>query len=240
MTTIDEIYQKTKLDCIYLCGGKGVRANLGHPKQYYLLGGKPLFIHGLEILRQCKDVGNIIIPTEDEAKIIKLCNQYYIDNIITVKAGDTRQESVYNALTDTITEYALIAEGVRPFINKEFVERIINTEAQFVVPISKSMASVITKDCKSINRELVGEVQLPQKYKCDLLKLCHAKAREINENNYTDDADLIINIYPTLNKMSGFYHKIIDGIEENIKLTTPLDIVISEAIYKKLNGEVDE
>jgi 2-C-methyl-D-erythritol 4-phosphate cytidylyltransferase len=222
------------IDVIYLAGGKGIRAGLGYPKQFARIGGKPIIIYGLETLNKIDEIGNIIIPCEaDYVKhIIKFAKTYNITkNIIPVLPGETRQKSVYNCLEYINTEYVLICEAVRPFITVEFVTDIINMKikSNFVVPISQPTSTVICSWGQIIDRDLVGEVQMPQKYKTELLKNCHLKVFGTNIL-YTDDAALVVaNSKETPN--------VITGLEQNIKITTPLDLHIAEAILKYKAGD---
>jgi 2-C-methyl-D-erythritol 4-phosphate cytidylyltransferase len=211
------------IDVIYLSAGKGNRAKLGYPKQYARLGGKPIMIHGLEILQRM-DIINKIIITVSESEMVKtteLVMQYGIDKATIIFGGNTRQESTKYALDWITTEDVLIMEAVRPFITADFILKIIEMNNDFITPIRKSISTVITFDGNWLDRRFVGEVQMPQKYKTELLCQAHTQATHLN---YTDDAALIIDtlrLIPT----------IIDGLEENIKITTPLDLQIAEAIY---------
>lgn len=221
------------IDLIYLAGGQGKRAKLGYPKQFTRLGGKPIMIHGLEIFQQIEEINNIILVypaniSEDEVKAIIL--PYFAPNFLgrvkLTPGGLTRQESVFNGLKSIATPYVLIAEAVRPFITVDFVKKIINTDFDCVIPISASVSSVIAcegKSAYSIPREQVGEVQLPQKFKTDILRKAHI---EVPTNDYSDDSVMLLKMVKELPML------LVDGLEQNIKITTPLDLIIAEAIYK--------
>lgn len=223
------------IDVIYLCAGVGKRANLGYPKQFLSLHGKPLLIHGLETLRRIKEIGEIIIPCpeEDRQKILKACFNYNIDHVIVCQGGDTRQDSSYLGLSEVVTEEVLICEAVRPFMSLNLIKKVLDCENEFVVPISQMYASVIDCCGNSFDRNTIGPVQMPQKYNTQLLNHGHVKARVNEKFDYTDDAALIINEL-------GLIPKIVKGEDVNIKITTPLDVYIAEAIYKYLQGEKQE
>lgn len=219
------------IDVIYLAAGQGKRAGLGYPKQFARLGGKPILIHGLEVLQGMDEIGKIIVtcPAESPAHlggvggVIASYISLPLDELLFVPGGETRQESVKKALARVQTEYVLVAEAVRPFITAEFVRQVINTPGEFVVPRRSAVSTVIESEWfQVIPRENVGEVQTPQKYLTALLRAAHAETDMVNAS---DDAALVLgtmkNIQPTL----------IPGLEENIKITTPLDLVIAEAIY---------
>ena len=220
------------IDVIYLAAGQGKRAGLGYPKQYARLGGKPIMVHGLELLQAVDEVSSIIIAdppaqVEETAKIIAS----YINGrkLIMTSGGPNRQQSVANALRLVTTEYVLVTEAVRPFITAELIRTVINTDGDFVTPWIRPLSTVVTRQGKYLSRDEVGQVQMPQKYNTELLKTAHDCTYL---NSATDDAALVIQtleIEPVL----------VSGIEENIKITTPLDLVIAEAIYQNrlLRGE---
>lgn len=219
------------IDCIYLMGGIGERAKLGFPKQFQRLGGKPIFIHGLELLNDIPEIKNIIIVTCDIAKTQNIITQYGITkNLLYVGNGETRQESVYNAFESVETEYILISEGVRPFITRNLYKKIIDDSSENITPIRKSIASVIDCFGNSYNREDIGEVQMPQKFNFENLKVSHEMAKNLKINDSTDDIDLLYRV----NNRNSYDIKVIEGEEINIKITSPLDLIIAEAINEKI------
>lgn len=237
------------MDLIYLCGGIGKRAKLGYPKQFVLLGGKPIFLHGLEKFCNMKEVKNIIIPSSDIAKTISYMLSYgnfksinktdYFNGkkVVLIENGNSRQASVRKALEYVNSEFVLIGEGVRPFISYNLINNVINKREKFVTPVANLKATPIIKPNGFCNdRDKVFEVQLPQKFNVVELINAYNKIDALGDDNYgdfTDDCQLV-------NYMTGAGITIIDGIEENIKITTPLDIEIAKAIYKYLNGGMNE
>lgn len=226
----------SKIDVIYLMAGTGKRAELGYPKQFYRLGGKPIFIHALEKLVEIKSVLTIFIVCQTSMinEIQENLKKYGLEKnkvFHLIEGGQTRQESVYNALQYIITDNVLIAEGVRPFVTKELIIHTITTSGN-VVPIDKSYASVYTNKDILLDRNSTGTVQLPQKFDTYKLKEAHKLANK-ELRFYNDDSDLLKDILNPVIKV--FY-----GPQENIKVTTPFDLVIAEAIYKNLFGGNDE
>jgi 2-C-methyl-D-erythritol 4-phosphate cytidylyltransferase len=222
------------IDVIYLTGGKGKRAELGYPKQFARLKGKPIFIYGLETLRKIEDIGTIIIPSDlDNSNVIRFLTEYNIENRYICKAGKTRQESVYNGLEHVKTKNVLICEAVRPFMSINLIKKVIEADGDCVVPIDLSSASVIDILGNSYDRNDFGCVQMPQKY--DNQKLYKIHTGMISQNS-TDDMDLIYKF----EKISGegpFKRKIIfHGERENIKITYPIDLKIAEAILNYKEG----
>lgn len=220
------------IDVIYLAAGKGVRAKLGYPKQYARLGGKAIMIHGLDVLQSMAEIGNIIIPTLDRLATEDLIKNFiYGDKLITFTPGGiTRQESAKAGLKEVTTEAVLICEAVRPFITPEFVRSVIEVDAPFVTPWINPKSTVIDTDGIYYDRDMIGEVQMPQKYETRLLRQAHNLAFN---NDYTDDAALVID-------MTEVTPVIVPGLEENIKITTPLDLKLAEAIYHYRTGGKNE
>jgi len=134
-----------------------------------------------------------------------------------------RQTSTENCLDSVKSENVLITEAVRPFITKELVRSVINTPGRVVTPWITGNASTLTDYGRFLPRERVGQVQMPQKFELCLLKEAYRKLDK-DDRMFTDDTQLvwaIMGVFPTL----------ISGIEQNIKITTPLDLDISDAIY---------
>ena len=218
------------IDVIYLAAGQGKRAKLGYPKQFARLGGKPIMIHGLEILQKIPEVSQIIVvrpmitgESLQDWRVEEVVLEYGINKAVFVEGGRTRQESVRRGLEMVATDYVLIAEAVRPFITEDFVKRIIQLPGNCVTPWMSSISTVLSAAGEPMDRERIGEVQMPQKYFTNILTAAHYKAEAAN-NTYTDDMALVIKeikVRPIL----------MAGLEENIKITTPLDLVIAEAIY---------
>jgi 2-C-methyl-D-erythritol 4-phosphate cytidylyltransferase len=120
------------IDVIYLAAGQGKRAGLGYPKQFARLGGKPIMIHGLEVLQKIPEVSQIIVvrpmitvESLQDWRVEEVVLEYGINKAVFVEGGRTRQESVRRGLEMVATDYVLIAEAVRPFITEDFVKRII-------------------------------------------------------------------------------------------------------------------
>lgn len=230
-----------RIDVVYLNGGTGQRAKLGYPKQYANLAGKPILIYGLEVLQRIGEIDKIIIPTEPKemGRVLKLCKDYNINKSIICDNGNTRQLSVKCGLKHVTTEFTLIAESVRPFMSEKLVKKVIETKYDMVIPIDKSIATVINFTGVTYEREIVGMVQMPQKFRSQLLIQIHAHMFEQGLVNFSDDAEMFYR-YKYFQNDFNVYSKIFHGEEGNIKITTPLDLKIAEAIYKSKMGAGDE
>ena len=212
------------MDVILLAAGIGKRAKLEYPKQLLKLGEKPLLIHTIELLESALEINQFIvsvIPGEKEL-FENIISTYGYDHCICVEGGNSRQESVYNALSLCTSDRVLIHEAVRPFASKELIGRLILASGQAVIPCVSETSTVFYKD-EYLDRNNVQCVQLPQIFDTLSLKKAHESAIG---KNYTDDSSLLF-------YESGILPTIIDGLEENIKITTPIDRKIAEVIYNE-------
>ncbi len=218
------------MDAILLSAGIGTRTKLNYPKQFMRLGGKPLFIHCLEILRSIDNIDKIIITVISDHidQFEQLINQYQISNVQCIIGGLTRQESVFNALRYCDTRRVLIHEAARPFINKEFVQSLMKNGSIAIVPCVGVTSTIVDTREHFLERNNVKLVQLPQIYKLNLLKEAHFSAMK-NNRVYTDDSSLF-------SGETGIFPTLLDGLDENIKITTPLDVRLAEVIYEEISN----
>lgn len=215
------------MDAIILAGGVGKRAKLNIPKQLMRLGGIPILIRVIKLFSDIDMFKNFIITVPSDIDYYTdLINSYGIKNFQCILGGATRQESVYLALQHINSERVIIHESARPFITKQHILDLISINKPSVVPCISIIPTVFHKDGKFINRDELLNVQLPQVFDTNLLLLAHQKAIG---KNYSDDSSLLfceLGIMPT----------IIDGLEENFKITTPLDCKLAEVLYEEVSS----
>jgi 2-C-methyl-D-erythritol 4-phosphate cytidylyltransferase len=214
------------INCIILAGGIGKRAKLNVPKFFMRLGGKPLIIHVIDKFLKIKQIDKIIIPVFPSSinEFNDLIKLYYneVSKIVIIKGGKTRQKSVYKALTYVDSKRVIIHESVRPFVTENHILDLLSIDSDVVIPCIPIVPTITTVDGRYIDRNIVRNVQLPQVFNTEILKKAHEKA--LNKV-YTDDSSLV---YYEL----GMSPTIINGLEENIKITTPLDVKLSEVLYQ--------
>lgn len=214
---------------IILSGGKGRRMDNIVPKQYLLLAGKPIIMHSLERIDNIVEINEIIIVCEKEYEdAVKLMvRQYNIKTpIIFANAGNTRQESVYSGLDKVSNDMVIVHEAARPFVRCEDFYKLINDSAENATlgyPIPYTVVQGQENICGLLDRNLLVNVQLPQKYKTTDLKKAHKIALE-RSLTFTEDAGMLY-------ECTGNKVKIIRGDSVNIKITEPIDMVIGEIIY---------
>jgi 2-C-methyl-D-erythritol 4-phosphate cytidylyltransferase len=201
------------------------------------LGGKPILVHTLTVFEQCsliKEVLLIVSSSDLEYSGTSIVETYKLTKVNKIVVGGAkRQDSVWEGLKALEGQYGLVMvhDGVRPFVSQGIVENAIHETAYYgatvaAVPV-KDTIKIVSKEAEvveTIDRSRVWAVQTPQTFKYDILKMAYEKAYE--DGFYgTDDASLVERL--------GMKVKIIPGSYDNIKITTPSDLVMGEAILKK-------
>jgi len=226
--------KKLKRYAIIVAGGKGVRMGTAVPKQFLLLSGKPLLMHTLEVFYNTdpKIVLILVLPEDQQKYWKELCTQYNF-NIPhqIVNGGVTRFESVSNGLTLTqIDGLVAVHDGVRPFINTEFIQQCYQAAEEFgsAIPVTELTESIRRLDGEtsfSMHRETFRSVQTPQTFRTDLLKKSYNTPYQ---ESFTDDASVV--------EASGFKVNLIKGLMENIKITNTIDLLLAEQMIKSNLG----
>jgi 2-C-methyl-D-erythritol 4-phosphate cytidylyltransferase len=205
-------------------------------KQFIYINNKPVLAHSIEKFQKCKYVDEIIVVAkEDEVDYCRkeIVKRYKFDKVSKiVRGGITRQDSVYNGILalDERTDIVLSHDGARPFVK---VENIIDgIEGAFkhgacVVGVPVKDTIKVVKDDKNIDntpkRDILWAAQTPQCFKKSVIMNGYKKAIEDGFIG-TDDSSLVERL--------GIDVKMIMGSYENIKITTPEDLIIAESILK--------
>jgi len=221
---------------VVVAAGKGARMNHSLPKQYLPLEGKPILAHTLVNLSKISAVDSIVLVVSKDRldwcrqKIIEKFDIKKVDKIVA--GGKTRTESVRKGLNslDENTEIAAIHDGVRPFITQSLFDNIIKYVKQSgaaicAVPLRDTLKTADEQNRVQSTQERKGLwlVQTPQIFKYSLIMKAYKKAEE-GSLQATDDAGIVENLpHPV---------KIVEGSPLNIKITTPEDLVLAEAIYE--------
>ena len=216
--------------------GQGTRMGREGNKLFLPLGGKPILVHTLKALEKC-GVNQIILavhPNEIEWIREEIQNWEIAIPIELVVGGAERQDSVYEALQIVSKEcqLVLVHDGARPFIKPEIVTRLLE-EAKIHPAI---IVAVPAKDTIKIadstgqvkgtpDRSTLWQIQTPQCFAPSLLKRAYDEAKKSGFRG-TDDASLVEQLGETVWLLKGDY--------QNIKITTPEDLIVAEAF---LNGE---
>jgi 2-C-methyl-D-erythritol 4-phosphate cytidylyltransferase len=237
-----------KVIAIVPSAGLGRRFGSDANKPFQILGGKPLVVWALETLESVEAIEEIIpvLRKEDVERGIEVFRSYNISKTKRVAAGGKeRQDSVYNGLKLIGDKncIVLIHDGVRPFIEKDLIEKVIKELLKggkgglksfdgvvFGVPVKDTIKEAESGIIKStIRRDSLWAIQTPQVF--PYKKISAAYKKSIKEGFYsTDDAALM--------ERYGGKIKVIMGSYSNIKITTPDDLIFAEYLLsKKINFE---
>ncbi len=218
---------------IIVAGGKGLRMGGDLPKQFMPLHGKPVLMHTIERFRSYSDELKIILvlPHEQQDYWRQICQKHnFTVEHTVVDGGQTRFHSSQNgvaAVPDDATGVIGIHDGVRPFVSEETIARCFEAARQFgaalpVLPVTDTLRRVTDDGGYNVQRNDYRTVQTPQTFDAQLLKQAF---KQPYSDNFTDDASVV----------EALGHKVtmVDGNRENIKLTTPFDLVVAEALIRK-------
>ena len=215
---------------IVVAGGKGLRMGSDIPKQFLPIGGKPVLMRTLERFREYSEDLQIILvlPEAQQEYWQELCKKYdFKVEYLLANGGQTRFHSVQNGLAlvpDNAEGVVGIHDGVRPFPSIGVIRncyetaRIANAVIP-VIPVVETVRHLNNDDSMTVPRNEYRLVQTPQTFDIQLLK---AANHQPYNDGFTDDASVV----------ESYGHKItlVEGNRENIKITTPYDITVAEAI----------
>jgi 2-C-methyl-D-erythritol 4-phosphate cytidylyltransferase len=214
---------------IIVAGGSGTRMNSPTPKQFIPIDGKPVLMHTIQRFADfSSDIRLILVlPSSQMKEWIKLCTQYQFNlNVKLVEGGETRFHSVKNGLDaiDNLNSLVAIHDGVRPFIKnsiigESFKQAEIFGSAIACVSLKDSIRYVDINSNRAEDRTKFKLIQTPQTFQSSLIKTAYQTTTLFD---FTDDAGVL--------ESAGNKINLIEGSYENIKITTPEDLVIAEAI----------
>lgn len=211
---------------IIAAGGKGAR--MGRPKQLIKVGGKEILVRTILAFKQVKRVKEIIVVTTPET--FKTVSKK-IKGLKFASAGRERIESVKNGLKEVSDKAKLIAvqDGARPFVKPLDIEACLEVanknKAAVLGVFVKDTIKVVrnNKVVKTLKRAELFAAQTPQCYRADILKKALKKFG--NKIFATDESQLVEKLGVSVTAVIGSY--------ENIKITTPEDLVMAGALCKK-------
>lgn len=232
---------KTRIIAVVLAAGKGSRMHMEIQKQYAALLGRPVITYTLDAFEKSTVDEIILVVGEGETafvqeEIVKPFGYQKVTQIVT--GGKERYESVYNGLcADTKADestYVLIHDGARAFITPAHIEKCIQDVQKYnacvmAVPV-KDTIKIVDEDQYSVStpdRSVMWQMQTPQCFWLTEIRKAYQKMLSQGDTTMTDDA-MVMEQYGTRKV------KMTMGSYENIKLTTPGDFVLGEAILKHM------
>lgn len=215
---------------IIVAGGKGLRMGSDIPKQFLPIGGKPVLMRTLERFREYSADLQIILvlPEAQQDYWRQLCEEYHFDvEYQLANGGQTRFHSVQNGLAlvpDDAEGVVGVHDGVRPFPSIEVIKNCYETARTAkavipVIPVVETVRHLEKEGSVTVPRDEYKLVQTPQTFDIQLLK---AANRQPYNDGFTDDASVV--------ESYGHAITLVEGNRENIKITTPYDLTVAEAL----------
>jgi 2-C-methyl-D-erythritol 4-phosphate cytidylyltransferase len=214
---------------IITAGGIGKRMGGDMPKQFIEIAGKPLLIHTLELFYSTHPSAQLILtlPPDWKQFWIDLLEKYSCSISHTVvNGGQERYHSIKNALSICTGKFVAVHDAVRPLVSKETVKRCFEAVEKYgqvipVIQLKESLRQIFDDTSRSVVRSNFCLVQTPQCFKKEVI----TKAYNIPyHSGITDDASLV--------EEAGYIIHLVEGNEENIKITTQLDLIIAEQLFR--------
>ena len=226
-----------KVRCSVIICAAGSSTRMGQDKLMMPLSNKPVIHWTVETFEKCDKIDEIIIVTRNDllAQLAELCNTNGFSKVSNiVVGGDQRIDSVLAglAVVSSTAEVVAVHDGARPLVTQKIIEEAVKTAEKY----GSAIPAILPKD--TVKEESDGKVhtthdrsklrlvQTPQAFQRNILSaaLTNAKSKELT---VTDDAQAV--------EVLGLPVFFTQGSDENIKLTTPVDILLAQAILDRRN-----
>jgi 2-C-methyl-D-erythritol 4-phosphate cytidylyltransferase len=223
---------------VVVAGGIGQRMGKTLPKQYIEVAGQPILARTLRVFEQTEAVTKVIVVVPSalvQGTKNDIVGRFGFTKVESVVAGgDRRQDSVWNGLQAIRPPCDVVAihDGVRPFVSPQLITKSVMVARHFgaalVAHPVRSTIKVISEDgfvASTPERRMLVAAQTPQTFQYDLILRAFREAIRM-DFRATDDCQVAEN--------SGARVIVIPGTPENIKITTPLDLDLAEAIVRRM------
>jgi 2-C-methyl-D-erythritol 4-phosphate cytidylyltransferase len=225
--------------------GAGRRMGSAVEKQFLPLRGIPILAHTLRVFEQSPEVGGIVLvvaPQQRQALESEVLVPHPCEKLLRViDGGPERQDSVANGIRaiPLDSELVVVHDGVRPLVSVDLLEEVLEAAHHHGAAIAAIPAGDTVKQAENqkvvatLKRETIWLAQTPQAFHANLLRRAYEKAAQ-DRVIVTDDAALVERI--------GAAVHLVRGSPENIKVTTPSDLVVAEAILtqRELSTEMSK
>lgn len=218
---------------IIVAAGQGSRMGGECPKQFLELAGVPIIMRTLMVFEECEDIHEIIVtlPSNETASFLSLAGKHRLQKLAkVVPGGATRSESVLHglqAVRATTAEVVVVHDGVRPFVTRDEITRTISAAQQYdaailVAGITDTIKTVSDDEITgTLNRSLLRRALTPQCFSYSLLRRAYDQV-DVSDPELTDESVIL--------ERMGVKVKIVEGSPRNIKITTPEDLIVAEAL----------
>ena len=228
---------------IIVAAGSSSRMKTNISKQLIELDGIPVIIRTINVFEFLSEIDSVLIVTRkcDIEIIKKLVSEHNIKKVSAViEGGITRQESVFLGLSHLNSgndDIVLIHDGARPFVSADYIKEIISElrsgsskAAAIGVPVKDTIKQTNERGYieNTPDRSKLVSIQTPQGFRYGIIMEAHKKAKELNLS-VTDDCAVI-------EALTSEPVKVITGDYNTIKITTPEDIILGEAIIAKIQN----
>lgn len=236
---------RAKNVAVIFAAGYGERMKYpAKPKQFLESYGKPVLLYTLERFQRHEQIDGIVLTTLKEwtGYCADLAAKYSLDKVAAViPGGDTSQRSILLGLEKAREVFgedaiALVHDGVRPLIDAETIDRCIQSVRQYgsAVTVSPQMETVMIREpdgagYRIVDRDRCRVARAPQCFYLRELLRAHQRALEDGELHFVDSASLM--------ERYGCQLHLVEGPEENIKITTALDFQVFRAIMAARGGQ---
>ena len=226
---------KQGIKAILLIGGTGLRFGSEVPKQFHRLAGKKVYLHTLEAFLDADLFEEIFLvcPAAWKKQVEEDIALYHPAQLTIVPSGETRQESSWNGLQacGMGTRIVVIHDGVRPFVSTSILKENVVKALQYravdtCIPSADTLVRTLDEEQVDTipDRSNYLRGQTPQSFNYSVIYQAHLKAQSAGAHNHSDDCSLVLE--------AGYPVHIVQGSEENIKITTELDLFLAEQILR--------
>lgn len=222
-----------QLDVIILAAGRGMRVGATAAKQFLELGGIPVLVRTLSKFDGLPFVASriVVCPADAMEQTATLLASHGITDCQIIAGGNTRQQSMRNALLHVSTRRVITHNSALPFVTRELIANVVHNEA----PCVTTATSFELRLCRGtdtasavVDHSNLKLINTPQSFQTALFRSCHQQAFEQNLAFHTD-CDLMMYF--------GHEVRLVEGSPLNFKITTTLDLLLAEALVHR-NPEI--
>ncbi|GAB3975185.1 bifunctional cytidylyltransferase/SDR family oxidoreductase [Plantactinospora veratri] len=231
-------WRPTRTVAVILAGGTGTRVGLGIPKQLLKIAGKPILEHTVAVFENAPEIDDIIVLMApgflaEARQIVERAGFRKVSQVI--EGGDTRNATTRLALAAIGPDdcNVLFHDAVRPLLSPRIVRECVNalwthSAVDVAIPSADTIIQVDDEDCITDIpvRSRLRRGQTPQAFRSRTIRAAYALAGQDPEFSATDDCGVVLRYLPEVPI------KVIEGSDENIKVTHPVDVHLADKLFQ--------